>query len=146
MRRKVVLTSWTDCYCLLLFCVILYVKHIVKTFLSASICSFCVNISCSFRAGMRREAARRRQHHLQLPWPPSPPHYQVSSLFFTSQFLCITLMRIQIQLFTLMRIWIRIQLFINVLGIFDHWYVTVDPPGLHFSLQASSVHVFGLIF
>jgi hypothetical protein len=28
---------------------------------------------------MRREAARRRQHQLQLPSLRSPPHYQVSA-------------------------------------------------------------------
>jgi hypothetical protein len=40
----------------------------------------------------------------------------------------ITLMRIRIQLFPLMRI--QIQLLFKVPGIFHYW--SIDPPGLHF--------------
>jgi hypothetical protein len=45
--------------------------------------------------------------------------------------------------FTLIRIRIRIRilLLIKVMGIFDHW--SIGPPGLHLSLKASVVFVYG---
>jgi hypothetical protein len=41
-----------------------------------------------------------------------------------------TLLRIRIQLLTLIRIWIRVQLLLKVMGICDQW--SEDPPRLHF--------------
>jgi hypothetical protein len=54
-----------------------------------------------------------------------------------------TIIRIRIQFFTLMRMRfrIRILLLIKVMGIFGHW--SIDPPGLHLSLKASIVIVYG---
>jgi hypothetical protein len=139
------------CYCLLLFGVVLYVKRTRVLFFPNFFVPFLYNHLCNHFLFFPSRDEKRGGKEAAAPPPASVTAQSVPLPGLASLLhllVSLTSMRIRIQLFTLIRIRIRILLFIKVLGIFDHWSVTVDPPGLHSSLQASilSVDVFGLIF